>query len=185
MENIIDDLTLLERIDKGGCIKIFLSFKQGIPDKYATKFINKKEYFKNEIVKEYLYNELSILKDIHHPNLLKLIEVKESPQNLYIITEYYNGGNLSDYLKRYIIENNKSFSEDIVQYIMRQIIEGMKYLHNKKIVHRDMKIDNIMIHYEDENDRISNNIMKGKMKIIDFGFAKYLKKGEKAKTIRK
>ena len=66
---------------------------------------------------------------------------------------------------------------------MRQIIEGMKYLHNKKIVHRDMKIDNIMIHYEDENNRISNNIMKGKMKIIDFGFAKYLKKGEKAKTI--
>ena len=147
IEDIIDDLTLSEKIDKGIFADIFLSFKQNIPTKYATKVINK-ETPNNEARKKYICNEISILKDIHHPNLLKLIEVKESPQNLYIVTEYYNGGNLSECLERYKEENNKSFSEEIVQYIMRQVIEGMKYLHNKKIINRDIKLDNIMIHYK-------------------------------------
>jgi len=66
---------------------------------------------------------------------------------------------------------------------MRQIIEGMKYLHNKKVMHRDLKMENIMLHYENENDKINNNIMKAKIKIFDFGFAKYLKKGELTNSI--
>ena len=180
MENVIEDLTISERIRKGDFGDIFVSYKQGIPNKYTTKVIN--QNFKDKLVRDFNYNEISILKDIHHPNVLKLIEVKESPQNLYIVTDYYNGGNLDECLEKYKIENNKPFSEEIVQYIMRQIIEGMKYLHNKNIIHRYMKLDNIMIHYEEENDRINNNIMKGKIKIIDFIFARYLKKGELAET---
>ena len=61
---------------------------------------------------------------------------------------------------------------------MRQIFEGMKYLNNKKIIHRDLKLENILLHYEDENDKINNNIMKAKIKISDFGLSKYLKKGK-------
>ena len=59
---------------------------------------------------------------------------------------------------------------------MKQIIDAIKYLYNKKIVHRNIHLNNIMINYEDENDKIKNNIMKGKIKIIDFSFARYLKK---------
>ena len=59
----------------------------------------------------------------------------------------------------------------------------MKYLHNKKIMHRDLNLSNILINYDDENDRENNNILKGKIKIIDFGFARFLKKGELAKSI--
>ena len=61
---------------------------------------------------------------------------------------------------------------------MRQIIHVIKYLHNKKIVHTNISLDKIMINYEDENDRINNNIMKAKIKIFCFSLASYLKKGE-------
>ena len=66
---------------------------------------------------------------------------------------------------------------------MRQIIDAIKYLHNKNIMHRNISLDNVMINYENENDKISNNIMKGKIKIIDFIFARYLKKEDLAKSI--
>ena len=66
---------------------------------------------------------------------------------------------------------------------MKQVIDAIKYLHNKKIMHRDLNLSNILINYENENDRENNNILKGKIKIIDFGFARYLKKGELSKSI--
>ena len=110
---------------------------------------------------------------------MKFIGNRETNLKMYIITEYYNGGTLEDFFYNYQqINNNKAFSEEIVQYIMRQIVEAIKYIHNKKIIHRHIGLSNIMLHYEDENDRINKNIMKAKIKIIDFGFSKYLKKGE-------
>ena len=73
-------------------------------------------------------------------------------------------GTLQDFLEQYQKKYNKTPSEEKVQYIMRQIIHVIKYLHNKKIVHTNISLDNIMINYEDENDRINNNIMKSKIK---------------------
>ena len=132
---------------------------------------------------KYLTNEITILKDINHPNIVKFVEIHETSKKIYIVTELCNGGNLLNNLENYMEKNKIAFSEEIVRYIMRQIIEGIKYLHNKKIVHTNISLDNIMINYEDENDRINNNIMKGKIKIIDFGFSKYLKKGELTNSV--
>ena len=67
-----------------------------------------------------------------------------------------------------MVKNNTAFSEEIVQYLMKQIVDAIRYLHKKKILHRDLKLDNILINYENENDRLNNNIMKGQIKIIDF-----------------
>ena len=66
---------------------------------------------------------------------------------------------------------------------MKQIIEGLKYLSNKNIMHRQIALDNILINYDDENDREKKNIMKGTIKIFGFGAARYLKKGELAGSI--
>ena len=58
---------------------------------------------------------------------------------------------------------------------MRQIVSTFKYLHvEKKIIHRDLKLENILLHYDNENDRKEKNILKAKVKIIDFGFARYI-----------
>ena len=178
-----EDLTFIKLIGRGISGDVFLTLKKNENMYYATKII-KSSYFKNPKGYKYLCDEINILKDLNHPNILKYIEHRKTKEKMYIITEYYNGGTLGDFLYNYQrIYNNKNLSEEIVQYIMRQIVEGMKYIHNKKIIHRDICPDNIMLHYEDENDRINKNIMKAKIKIIDFGFAKYLKKGELTTSI--
>jgi len=66
-----------------------------------------------------LDDELDILKDTNHPNIIKLIDIKEKPDFIYIITEYCNGGNLQQFLEKYLETYGKALSEEIVQYIMR------------------------------------------------------------------
>ena len=88
---------------------------------------------------------MKVLKDIHHPNIIELIDLikvfKENTRYYYCIYQYLNGGNLDDYLKN----KNKSLNEEEVQHIMKQLVEAVKYLQNKKIVHRDIKPQKIYL----------------------------------------
>jgi len=172
---LLDEYTIFKLIGRGvfGCV--YLTSKKGSSMKYATKKINKKIY-KNEKAKKYLDNEIDILKAIEHPNIIKLIDIKETLEHCFIVTEFCNGGYLSFCLEKYQQMHKKAFPEEIVQYLMRQIMNAICYLHDKKILHRNLKLDNIVINYDDEKDRFKNNILKGKVKIIDFGVARYLKK---------
>ena len=89
--------------------------------------------------------------------------------------EYCNGGDLSGCLKKYKAAHRRPFSEEIVQYIMRQVVSGLSFLHSNKIIHRDLKLDNILVTFKSENDKNSLNMMKAIVKLIDFGFATTLK----------
>ena len=176
---LVDDLTLIKSIGKGAFGEVFLTSKQGTKQKFATKQIDKK-YAANPKAKKYLDNEIMILKDIDHENIVKLYDVKETSQYFYLVTEYCNGGGLSDCLEKYQEEHNAAFPEELVQYLMKQIVSALRYLHAKRILHRDIKLDNILVHFENEEDRVKQNLMKAKVKMIDFGFARYLKKEELA-----
>ena len=178
----VDDLTLINLIGKSSFGEIYLSSKNGSSTQYATKVIDKSS-IENSEAKKYIDNEISILKEINHPNIVNLIEIKNTEEKLYIVQEYCNGGGLDKFLEKYLAENKKGLPEEMVQYIMRQILSAMEYLSNKEIMHRQIKLDNILIHYEDENDRKNNNIMKATIKLIDFSFAIILKKGELTDTI--
>ena len=86
--------------------------------------------------------------------------------------EYINGGELSDYLNKYKEKYHaKAFPEEIVQYLMKQIIDALIYIHDLNIIHRDLKLENIMVSFDSEKDKEELNMMKAKIKIIDFGFA--------------
>jgi serine/threonine protein kinase len=93
-------------------------------------------------------------------NIIALYKVFrfEGIGNELLVLEYCNGGSLHNCLNNYIIKNGKPFPEDLVRYLMKQILNGVKSLHEKGIIHRDLKLNNILLKYSNGNDLINRNI---------------------------
>ena len=166
----VDNFILEKCLAKGANDEVYLTKKIGENKYYATKRYKRDKIEKSETLK-YLNNEIRIMQTLNHPNIVKLEDIKKTKNHFYIIMEYCNGGELSKALKEYKIKYGKPFSEELVQYLMRQIINAFKYIHNKRIVHGDFKLKNILLHYNNERDKKEVNLMKAKIKIKDFGFA--------------
>ena len=172
---IVDDLTLIKLKGKGAFGEVYLAHKQNSKNLFAVKRIDRKR-LENERVKNWLNNDVQFLRKIDNPKILKLIDIKETKMYYYIILEYCNGGPLSDCLEYYTEKNNKKpFSEEMVQYLMKQIVSAIYYLHQSNIVHWDLKLDNILINFDSEEDRKNRNMLKAKIKIKAFGFARHIK----------
>ena len=123
----------------------------------AIKSFNKKELDKNgDNMKKILY-ETDLMKKLNHPNITKILEVFEDDDYILITMEYINGGNLFSFVKK-----RRKLSEKTAKYLFKQIILGIQHIHSHKIVHRDIKLENILID-------LNNNI-----KICDFGIGKIL-----------
>ena len=170
---IVDNLTLMKRLGKGSFGEVFLTSKKGSTELFATKKMDRK-YADSPAVRKYFINEISILKEISHPNIVRLDQLKQTKDHYYIVMEYCNGGSLTECLANYKKLYGKPFTEEIVQYLMRQIVDAIKYLHNRKIIHRDLKLDNILVKFNNEVDKAKANMMKAQVKVIDFGFAIHL-----------
>lgn len=87
-------------------------------------------------------------------NILKLIAQEKTKNNIYIIFEYPNGGNLREYLNYYKKKYNKPLPEEIVQKIIRQISNGLEYIHSKNVIHRNMKLETIFINYDNKTKEL-------------------------------
>jgi len=166
----LEDYELEKCLGKGAFGEVYLTSKKGDSKKYATKKMDREEIEQGESMK-YLRNEIVILQHLNHPNIVKFKEVKKTKKHFYIIMEYCNGGELSKALEKYQNKFGKPFPENIVQHLMRQIISAFRYIHEKHIIHRDVKLENILLNYENEEDMKNLNLMKAQVKIIDFGFA--------------
>ena len=164
----IDDLTLISYLDAGCIAEIFLSKKEGYDELFATKRIAKQTIYEEPYLKKYIENEILILKQINHPNIIKLYDIKVSSEYIYLVMEYANGGSLLNALNNYKIKSGKPFTEKIVQFLMKQILLGVDCLHKYKIIHRDLKLDNILLKYNSEKDARTGNIFLSQIKIIDF-----------------
>ena len=173
---IIDNLILEKCIGKGSFGEVYItSVKGDDKKKLATKKLERDQIEGTEALK-YLTNEIKILHKLNHPNIAKFESVKKTKKHFYIVMEYCNGGELSKALEKYQEKYGKPFSQEIVQHFMRQIIDAFKYIHSNKIIHRDIKLENILINYESEQDKEDLNLMKATAKIIDFGFACFINK---------
>ena len=108
----------MNKINKkiGSCVsgEVYLSSKQGDNSKYTLVIIKKR---KSRQESKYLNNEISILMDTNHPNIIKLFEIKEKKKKIYLVKEYCNGRTLE-----FFLEKNNPPSEEIVQFLMKQII---------------------------------------------------------------
>eukprot|EP00345_Euplotes_harpa_P010807 CAMPEP_0168333498 /NCGR_PEP_ID=MMETSP0213-20121227/9643_1 /TAXON_ID=151035 /ORGANISM="Euplotes harpa, Strain FSP1.4" /LENGTH=392 /DNA_ID=CAMNT_0008337833 /DNA_START=1 /DNA_END=1175 /DNA_ORIENTATION=+ len=102
-----------------------------------------------------LKNEISILKDMDHPNIVKMYEFLEDDKRIYIVTEICKGGELFDE-----ILNRSKFDEKDAAIVMRQLLSAINYCHKKSIVHRDLKPENMLLEQDKDLE---------KLKIVDFG----------------
>ena len=182
MTKKIGDLTLEKYLGAGAYGEVYLSTKTGRKEYFATKKISRKIADSDQL-KKYIENEMIILHSLKHPNIIRLEEIKKTSDYYYIVMECANGGDLSGCLKKYKLSHNgRAFSEEIVQHLMRQIIDGLKYIHKNKVIHRDLKSDNIMVTFDNENDKNNLNLLNAKVKIIDFGLAIKVSATNLAKT---
>ena len=166
---IVGDFKLEKNIGKGSFCEVYLTSKKDDTKKYATKKIERAKIENTEAMK-YLRNEAIIIKNLNHPNIIKIEDIKKSKNNFYIVMEFCNGGTLSKALEKYESKYGSPFPEEIVQHFMRQIINAFKYIHKQRLIHRDIILDNILLNFETEEDKNNLNLMKATVKIIDFGF---------------
>lgn len=103
-------------------------------------------------------NEISILKMMDHPNIVKIYEYYEDQERFNIVMEYCKGGELFENITKTGV-----FDEEVASSIMSQILSAISYLHSKNIIHSDLKAENIMFVNNDDDDL--------HIKLIDFGMA--------------
>ena len=166
----LDDYTLAKFLGKGTFGEVYFTKKAGSNNAYATKRMDKR-MVDDPRYKKYFNNEISILKKLFHNNIIRIEDLKMTQNHYYIIMEYCNGGSLMQCLNRYKELYHHPFTEEIVQFVMRQVISAVKYIHSQRIIHRDLKLDNILVNFSNINDYNSVNLLKAQVKIIDFGFA--------------
>ena len=157
-------------LGEGSFGKAFLCSRDSDEDLCVIKQIKVEDMTKQE--KDDVINESTILSKLDHPNIIKFFEFFESktPQQTFnIVTEYADGGDLSEKIKE---QNKTPFKEsDILDYFT-QICLALKHIHEKKIIHRDLKSGNVFL------------MKSGLVKLGDFGIAKTFKNTmDKAKTM--
>lgn len=129
-------------------------------EKFAVKAFSK-EYLKSQKNgKESLINEIQIMQDIDHPNVIDLVEVHESQNSLYVVMELLEGGEIFS-LSKGKLDNESTFS------IVKNILLALVAMDELGIMHRDLKPDNIILKYKDVS------IPENTLKLVDFGLATY------------
>ena len=168
---LLDEYTLNQFLGKGTFGEVYLTTKKNSNFLFATKRMSK-DFVEDPKYIKYFNNEISILNKLFHKNIVKLEALKKTKNHYYVIMEYCNGGTLTECLEKYKNLYHRPFTEEIVQHIMRQVVSAVNYMHDLRIIHRDLKLDNILVKFENEEDKNNFNLLKGKIKIIDFCFAK-------------
>nr|AAH84772.1 LOC495312 protein [Xenopus laevis] len=159
----IGNYRLLKTIGKGNFAKVKLARHILTGREVAIKIIDKTQLNPTSLQK--LFREVRIMKILNHPNIVKLFEVIETEKTLYLVMEYASGGEVFDYLVAH-----GRMKEKEARAKFRQIVSAVQYCHQKQIVHRDLKAENLLL------DADMN------IKIADFGFSNEFTVGNKLDT---
>eukprot|EP00494_Astrolonche_serrata_P032637 UN32906 len=161
---------VLKKIGRGSYSTVRLIQRKSDKKRFACKQLAKGQLELEDFIQ--ISNEVTFLQRAKHTNIVKFEEYLSTKRSLFIVMEYCEGGHLFDQ-----IVAKKKFSELEARKVLVQIIHGLKYMHDRKLVHRDIKPLNLMLMSKDWDDL--------RIKLIDFGFLGELKKNkdETLKTV--
>nr|Q8CFH6.1 RecName: Full=Serine/threonine-protein kinase SIK2; AltName: Full=Salt-inducible kinase 2; Short=SIK-2; AltName: Full=Serine/threonine-protein kinase SNF1-like kinase 2 [Mus musculus]BAC53845.1 salt inducible kinase 2 [Mus musculus] len=146
-------------LGKGNFAVVKLGRHRTTKTEVAIKIIDKSQL--DAVNLEKIYREVQIMKMLDHPHIIKLYQVMETKSMLYLVTEYAKNGEIFDYLA-----NHGRLNESEARRKFWQILSAVDYCHGRKVVHRDLKAENLLL---------DNNM---NIKIADFGFGNFFKTGE-------
>ncbi|KAI3432453.1 hypothetical protein D9Q98_004003 [Chlorella vulgaris] len=153
-QNQIGDYKLIELAGEGSFGKVWKARRTGSLQTVAVKLITK--HGKNEKDLRNLRQEIEILRKLQHPNIIAMLDAFETKNDFCVVTEFAQGELF------HILEDDRCLPESVVRSVARQLVHALHYLHSNRIIHRDMKPQNILI---------SAN---GTVKLCDFGFARLM-----------
>ncbi|OQV23675.1 MAP/microtubule affinity-regulating kinase 3 [Hypsibius exemplaris] len=162
-EQPIGKYRLMKTIGKGNFAKVKLARHLPTGQEVAIKIIDKTQLNPGSLQK--LFREVRIMKMLDHPNIVKLFQVIDTEKTLYLVMEYASGGEVFDYLVAH-----GRMKEKEARAKFRQIVSAVQYCHQKRIIHRDLKAENLLL------DKEMN------IKIADFGFSNEFCPGNKLDT---
>uniref|UniRef100_A0A3Q1BCA5 non-specific serine/threonine protein kinase n=1 Tax=Amphiprion ocellaris TaxID=80972 RepID=A0A3Q1BCA5_AMPOC len=154
---------IIRTLGKGNFAVVKLAKHKVTKTQVAIKIIDKTRLNPSNLEK--IYREVQIMKLLNHPHIIKLYQVMETKDMLYIVTEYAKNGEMFDHLT-----SNGRMSEDEARKKFWQILTAVDYCHRHHIVHRDLKTENLLL---DANMNI---------KLADFGFGNFYNAGEPLST---
>jgi len=190
----VKNYRLLKEIGRGTTGTVYEAVDDSNGRKIAVKSIPSSK-LENKRILENFKRELKLLHSLNHPNIIKITGIEKTVNNTYLALEFCNGGNLFEYLTYYKQKFEIPLPEIQVQFIIRQIISGLEYMHKNKIVHRDIKLENILLNFSTISnmhvpnqdyvklDYSKHSIFDCTIKIADLGYARELDGCSLASTI--
>ncbi|KAJ0789510.1 putative protein kinase ULK-Fused family [Helianthus annuus] len=152
----VENYHVIELVGEGSFGKVYKGRRKFTGQFVAMKFILKHGKSKNDI--QNLRQEIEILRKLKHENIIQMLDSFESPQEFCVVTEFAQVTSFGELFE--ILEDDQCLPEDEVQKIAKQLVSALHYLHSNRIIHRDMKPQNILI------------CAGGVVKLCDFGFAR-------------
>ncbi|XP_058449629.1 ovarian-specific serine/threonine-protein kinase Lok isoform X2 [Malaya genurostris] len=171
---INDTYYVSRKLGSGACGEVHLVYDTKSCKPYAIKYVKKNaltEGSKRRVLNDpqRVMNEVNIMKNLEHPCVIKMHDIVNTPDSVYMVLEYMKGGEL---LTR--ITDNEFLSEKNAKLFFLQMCHAVKYLHAKGITHRDLKPDNILL--RDSNEETL-------LKVSDFGLSKFVQKDSVMRTL--
>lgn len=140
----------------------------------ACKILNLKQATPGAVGR--IFNEIAVMKEVNnHPHIVRLLEVFYERHYIYLIMELVEGGDMFTALNA---QDGHHFSEALAADVMTQLLSAIRYFHNLNIVHRDIKVENILFDHKVVQGTEAGNRVSPQIKLTDFGLAKHFQGGE-------
>ncbi|CEM02918.1 unnamed protein product [Vitrella brassicaformis CCMP3155] len=136
--------SLKEKIGRGKYGEVYKAVHKATLSEVAVKILPKTSM--NEAEREYLRMEVAILKLVQHPHIVKLLDIFETSEHLYLVMEHFPAGDLAEWIYQMRTkEGKRRLPERVAQRIIKRVLSALRYLHSRGITHRDLKPENILL----------------------------------------